>query len=72
MFLDKNPHQTVTRFGCVGFSMCSCGFLSLKCDNFACLHTCQDQYELHMKRKKLVGGNTYIARTGLLLNYMTL
>ena len=24
--LDQNPHQTVTRFGCVGFSMYACGF----------------------------------------------
>ena len=33
--LDQNPHQTVTRFGC---------------DNFACLHTRQDQNGLHLKR----------------------
>ena len=26
MFLNQNPHQTVTRFGCVGFSMYACGF----------------------------------------------
>ena len=26
MPLDQNPHQTVTRFGCVGFSMYSFGF----------------------------------------------
>ena len=26
------------------------GFLCLKCDNFAWLHTCQDQNELHLKR----------------------
>ena len=25
-------------------------FLCPKCDNFACLHTCQDQNELHLKR----------------------
>ena len=24
--LDKNPHQTVTRFACVGFVMYACGF----------------------------------------------
>ena len=24
--VDQNPHQTVTRFGCVGFSMYACGF----------------------------------------------
>ena len=24
--LDQNPHQTVIRFGCVGFSMYACGF----------------------------------------------
>ena len=26
MPLDQNPHQTVTRFGCIGFSMYACGF----------------------------------------------
>ena len=26
MPLDQNPHQTVTRFRCVGFSMYACGF----------------------------------------------
>ena len=26
MSLDQNPHQTVTGFGCVGFSMYACGF----------------------------------------------
>ena len=26
------------------------GFLCPKCNNFACLHTCQDQNELHPKR----------------------
>ena len=26
MPLDQNPHQTVTRFGCVGISMYACGF----------------------------------------------
>ena len=26
MPLDQNPHQTVTRFVCVGFSMYACGF----------------------------------------------
>ena len=50
MPLGQNPHQTVTRFGCVGFSMHACGFSVPKCDNFACLHTCQDQNELHLKR----------------------
>ena len=64
MPLDQNPHQIGTRFGCVGFSMYSCG-ISVpqmrqksapnsdscpKCDNFACLHICQDQNELHLKR----------------------
>ena len=43
MILDQNPHQAVTRFGCVGF-------LCPKCDNSACSHTCQDQNELHLKR----------------------
>ena len=40
----QNPHQTVTRFVCVGFSM-------PKCDNFACLHTRQDQNELLLRRR---------------------
>ena len=35
MLLDQNPHQTVTRFGCVGFSM------------YACVR--QYQNELHLK-----------------------
>ena len=26
MPLDQNPHQTVTRFGCIGFSVYACGF----------------------------------------------
>ena len=26
------------------------GFLCPKCDNFACLHTCQDQNEIHLKK----------------------
>ena len=26
MPLEQNPHHTVTRFGCVGFSMYACGF----------------------------------------------
>ena len=51
MPLDQNPHQTVTRFGCVGFSMyAGVGFLCPKCDNFACLRTRQDQNEIHLKR----------------------
>ena len=49
MPLDQNPHQTVTRFGCVGFSMYACGFLCPKCDSFASLYTRQDQNELHLK-----------------------
>ena len=36
-------------FGCVGFSMYA-GFLCLKCYNFACLHTSQEQNELHLIR----------------------
>ena len=43
-------NQTVTRFGCVGFQCMRAGFLFPKCDNFACLHTRQDQNELHLKR----------------------
>ena len=37
----------VTRFGCVGFSMYACGF---SVPGFSCLHTRQDQNELHLKR----------------------
>ena len=50
MALDQNPHQTVTCFGCVGFSMYVCGFSAPQMRNFACLHTRKDQNELHMKR----------------------
>ena len=39
MPLDQNPYQTVTRFN-----------IGPKSDNFACLHTHQDQNELHLKR----------------------
>ena len=28
MPLDQNPHQTVTRFGRIGFSMYACGFFT--------------------------------------------
>ena len=37
----------------LGASACQCmhaGFLCLKCDNFACLHSRQDQNELRLKR----------------------
>ena len=47
MPLDQNPHQTVTRLECVGVSIVD--FLCPKCDNFACLHSRQDQNELHLK-----------------------
>ena len=50
MPLDQNPHQTVTRFGWVGFSMYACWFSVPKCENFACLYSRQDQSELHLKR----------------------
>ena len=46
----QNPNQTVARFGCVGFQCMRAGFLCPKCDNFASLHTRQDQNELHLKR----------------------
>ena len=49
MPLDQNPHQTVTRFGRVGFSMYTCGF-SVPQMHFDCLHTRQDQNKLHLKR----------------------
>ena len=38
MPLDQNPHQTVTRFGCVGFSMYACGFSVSQMRQF-CLFT---------------------------------
>ena len=38
MPLDQNPHQTVTRFGCVGFLMYSCGFSVCQMRQF-CLFT---------------------------------
>ena len=38
MPLDQNPHQTLTRFGCVGFSMYACGFSVPKMWQF-CLFT---------------------------------
>ena len=33
------------------FQFTRAGFLCLKCDNFACLHTRQDQNGLHLKRR---------------------
>ena len=52
MPLDQNPHQTVTRFilGASAFQCMRVGFLCPKCENFACLHTLQDQNERHLKR----------------------
>ena len=38
MSLDQTPHQTVTRFGCVGFSMYACGFFGPQMRQF-CLFT---------------------------------
>ena len=38
MPLDQNPHQTVTRFGCVGFSMYACWFYMPQMRQF-CLFT---------------------------------
>ena len=38
MPLDQNPHQIVTRFGCVGLSMYACGFSMPKMRQF-CLFT---------------------------------
>ena len=49
MPLDQNPHQTVTRFGYVGFSIYAWEFSVPKCDNFACLHIPQHQNEIHLK-----------------------
>ena len=36
--------------GASAFQCMRAGFLCPKCDNFACLHTRQDQNELHLKR----------------------
>ena len=47
--LDQNPHQTVTSFGCVGFSMYACGFSVPQTRHFGCLHTRQNQNEFHLK-----------------------
>ena len=41
---NQNPHQTVTRFGCVGFSMYACGFSMRQ----FYLFTRQEQNELHL------------------------
>ena len=49
MPLDQNPHQTLIRFDSA-FQCMHAGFLCPKLDNFACLHTRQDQNELHLKR----------------------
>ena len=49
MPLDQNLHQTVIRFGCVGFSMYVCGYSVPKMRKFCLLHTRQDQNELHLK-----------------------
>ena len=38
MSLDQNPHQTVARFGCVGFSIYACGFSVSQMRQF-CLFT---------------------------------
>ena len=45
MLLDLNPYRTVTRFGCVGFSIYACGFSVSQMR-----HTRQNQNELHLKR----------------------
>ena len=50
--LKKNCWIISQNFQC----MCA-GFLCPKCDNFACLHTRQDQNELHLERRFLFGEN---------------
>ena len=52
MALNKNPHQTVTRFSCVDFSIyVMCGFSVPQIRQFYfTLHTHHDQNELHLKR----------------------
>ena len=50
MPLDQNPHQTVTRFGCVAFSINACGFSVPQMRQF-CLFTYPPRTnELHRKR----------------------
>ena len=48
----SGPHQTVTRFDYVGLAFLCMRAVVLcpKFDNFAYLHTLQDQNELHLKR----------------------
>ena len=48
MPLDQNPHQRVTRSGCVGFSMYVCGFSVPQMRQFCLGH--QDRNDLHRKR----------------------
>ena len=48
--------------GASAFQYMRTGFLCLKCDNFACLHTRQDQNEHHLKSHfaKIVKSNVAI------------
>ena len=51
MSLDQIPHQTVTRFGCVGFLIYACGFFVPQMRQLCLfIYTRQDQNELHLKR----------------------
>ena len=49
MLLGQNPHQTMTRFGCVRFLMYACEFSVAQMRQF-CLFTYQDQNKLYLKR----------------------
>ena len=46
----KIPTKQWLVFGASAFQCMRVGFLCPKCNNFACLHTRQDQNELHLKR----------------------
>ena len=51
MPLDQNPYQRLV-LGASAFQCMLAGFLFPKCNNFACLHSRQDENELHLKRMK--------------------
>ena len=50
MPLDQNPHQTVTRFECFGFSLYACGFSVPQMLQFCLFTYPQDQNELHLSK----------------------
>ena len=61
MPLDQNPHQTVTRFGSVGFPMYACGFsVSQMWRFYFYIHTYIGHYNLSVRIIDLVSHTTYI------------